>query len=229
MAIKFYDEALYNKLQNWLPAELSKSILKPDETSRMFKLRDDDKKDAEFTLPLIALSRDSNIELLDVSKGPLSFNGKRIGGDEDKSILLNAIPISIYYQIDIYTKYYDEADALVRELIFKFLNNPKIKVNFPYNGFNLEHNAYVRLSSTITDNSDIPERLAPGEFTRFTIQLEIKDAYFFSIPEKENYKIDLHGANTLNVSYVDKSECIDGCGIVGTYEVETPTEPVDEP
>lgn len=221
MAIQYYDNALYEKLKAWVPADISVCIKKPDETARLFKLVDDKNKDKEFTLPLISLSRDTSFELLETTKSPLSFNGKRIGGDDKKSILLNAIPISIFYQIDIYTQKYEEADSILREIIFKFLNNPKLTVTFPYNGVNLQHYAYTRLSSTVSDNSDIPERLYEGEFTRWTIQLEIKDAYLFSIPIKNNWHMEEESSSRLELingnNFDDNIE-----GLEGDYQVEIP-------
>lgn len=47
----------------------------------------------------------------------------------------------------------------------------------------------MRLNSTVTDNSDIPERLFPDQFTRFTIQLELQDAYLYSVPINTNINI----------------------------------------
>lgn len=187
MAVKYYDEALADKIKGWLPDNFKKHILKPDEVSRLFRIRDDESKDEPLSLPIVALSRDTTIELLETTKSPLSFNGKKIGGNDDKTIQLNGIPISIFYQIDIYTKHYAEADAIIRELIFKFKNNPKMIITLPYNGANVEHVCYTRLLSTITDNSDIPQRQIEGQFTRWTIQLRIEDAYLFSIPIRDNW------------------------------------------
>ena len=45
------------------------------------------------------------------------------------------------------------------------------------------------MESDITDNSDIPEKKFPDQFTRWTIKLSIHDAFFFSIPEKKNAQL----------------------------------------
>ena len=42
---------------------------------------------------------------------------------------------------------------------------------------------------TISDTSDITERLFPGQFTRWTIQLEIQDAFLYDIPYRRNWKL----------------------------------------
>jgi hypothetical protein len=44
--------------------------------------------------------------------------------------------------------------------------------------------------STIEDTSDVPQRLFSGQFTRWTIRLNIDDAYLFSVPVETSWSID---------------------------------------
>ena len=39
------------------------------------------------------------------------------------------------------------------------------------------------------DNSYIPERLFSDQFTRWTLRFDVMDAFIWSVPVKENYKI----------------------------------------
>ena len=55
MAIRFYDEAIYEKIKKWVK-DPNVSILKPDETERLFKQKADENKDKPITLPLITIS-----------------------------------------------------------------------------------------------------------------------------------------------------------------------------
>ena len=48
----------------------------------------------------------------------------------------------------------------------------------------------IRLTTDIEDNSAIPERLIPGQFTRFTLNLEVPDAYLWGVDYKSNYHMD---------------------------------------
>ena len=50
--------------------------------------------------------------------------------------------------------------------------------------------AHIRLLSTIEDNSDIPERIFAGEFTRFTLQIHVDDAYLYDCRAKDHVCID---------------------------------------
>lgn len=47
----------------------------------------------------------------------------------------------------------------------------------------------MRVLNTISDTSSIAERLFPGQFTRWTIQIELQDAFLFNIPYRKNWKL----------------------------------------
>lgn len=181
MAIRYYDEALANKIKAWV-IDSSVTILKPDEVSRLFQTVADKKNDKPIALPLIALSREPELEILSTNKKALSYDGAKLNANEQKANQLNAIPIEIHYQLDIYTRLYTEADEYLRNFIFNFINFPRLSIVIPYNGANIKHDSNVRILSTVTDNSDVKMSLAPGQFTRWTIKLMIDDAYLFSIP-----------------------------------------------
>ena len=184
MGVRFYDEAIANKIQKWI-RDPNMVILKPNEVSRLWQVRADQKNDQPLTLPLIAISRDPTVNMDISTKRSLTCDGASIGKTDTTSFQLDAIPIGITYQIDIYTQKYEEGDEYLRNFIFNFVNHPKMKVILPYNGANIEHVCYTRLTSSATDNSDVSEKLFPDQFTRWTIQLEVHDAFLFSIPVKE--------------------------------------------
>lgn len=185
MGARLYDEALYNKIQKWVK-DPNMRILKPDEVTRLIQIKADLNSDKPLKLPMIALSRNTDIEILSVNKKPLTFDGMMIESNEKKTLQINAIPITIGYQLDIYTLKYEEGDEYLRNFIFNFVNSPKLTVVLPYNGVNYQHNANVTLLSPVEDNSDIAQRLFPGQFTRWTIKLLIEDAYLFSLPYVNN-------------------------------------------
>lgn len=205
MAIRFYDQALVDKIQKWI-RDPNMRVLKPNEVTRLFQLRADQTDDKPLTLPLVAVSRDSNVSITLPAKQNLSFDGHIIGENVDRSIQLNAIPIQLNYQLDIYTKRYEEGDEYLRNFIFNFVNYPKMVVELPYNNTQIEHVCYVRLESEVIDNSDVSEKLFPDEFTRWTLNLRIDDAYLFSIPVHENvklggYKVYVKDAETSELEY----------------------------
>lgn len=189
MAIKLYDEALFNKIQSWIK-DPSMRILKPDETLESFRIRADKGDDGALKLPFIDIVRDNSFEILRLGRNPLSCHGAIVGVNDDIVVPLNAIPVSLSYKIDIYTQDYAHADIYLRELIFNLVNHPRLTVTVPYNGINFRHHAYVRLKADVEDNSSVPERLFKTQFTRWTLSLTIDDAYLFSAPVVEPASIE---------------------------------------
>lgn len=190
MSISFYDEAIVNKITNWVK-NTNVQILKPDETTRFFEITSDQNFDRPIQLPLISISRDKDITILNTQKQVKTFDGIALKSNNEISMPINVIPIEIGYQIDIFTRHMVEADAFIREFVFNFINYPKLKVNIPYNDANLVHESNLWIDSSITDNSDISEKLFSDQFVRFTIKLTVDDAYLFSLPYKENTKLEL--------------------------------------
>lgn len=188
MAIRYYDEALVNKLKNWT-SNTDVTITGPDETRRMFEVIADKTKDKPIKLPLICLRRGKGFEVQSTSKKPLSFDAMSLEDTKEKSLQLNAIPINIPYQLDIYTRYFAEADEYVRNFIFNIINYPKLEITLPYMGKNVIQVANIRMMGNVEDNSDIPERLVPGQFTRYTLSLYIDDAYLYDLRIRDNYSI----------------------------------------
>ena len=198
MSIRLYDAAVVNKIKSWAKDD-SLTITSPDETLRYFEYQADISDDKPIKLPLIAVRRARSVDIKNTNKNTLSFSGKKLHGhhftDEDDKeqcnlSILNAIPIGIGYQIDIYTRYAAEADEYLRNFVYNIVNHPKLKVEIPYNDANYEHYCTMDLVQTAEDNSDIPERLSPGQFTRWSLGIRIEDAYLFSVPIKKPYHID---------------------------------------
>lgn len=189
MSTRYYDTAIVNKIKSWIPNESKLQILGPDETERLFNTVADITKDKPISLPLVALSRDDETRILSVNKKPLTFDGMMKESNGHTTLQINAIPISLSYQLDIYCRYFDEADEYVRNFVFNLINHPKIEVLLPYNNSNIIHNANIILEDTIKNNSAIPQRLIAGQFTRMTIRFIVDDAYLFSIPYVKNVNV----------------------------------------
>ena len=204
MSVSYYDNALTAKIQGWIKSDTLK-VMSPDQSLRLFQTISDVQKDKAVTLPLISLSRAPNLEISSDHKKPMSFDGLMIAHPEfpeelktdkerqewlddlrakgkAKSLQVNAIPMVVNYQLDIYTKTLKEADEYVRNFLFNFINHPKLTLEIPYNGVNYKHDCNVKIVSPVQDNSDIPSRLFPVQFYRWTISLIIDDSYLFSVP-----------------------------------------------
>lgn len=189
MACRYYDDILTIKLRKWLPDGSTLRVLGPSETKRLFEMTAEDTKDAPVQLPIITLNRHKDIEILATTKNPRSYDGLTLSATPDKTLQLNVIPIKLLYDLVIYTKTEEEIDEYVRNFLFKLINNPVINVHIPYNNAQIEHIANIRVLSNVSDTSDISERIFPGQFHSWTIQLEIQDAFLFSVPYRQNWQI----------------------------------------
>ena len=188
MAVRFYDDALLAKLKKWT-ADTQVQLTGVSETRRLFEIISDTTNDKPIQLPLIALSRNGGYTIHEKYKQPKTYNGSKIVATTDGGASLNAIPISITYQIDVYARYLAEADEYARNIVFNIINYPKLTIEIPYEDTGFQHDANIRLTTDVEDNSDIPERLIPGQFTRFTIGIDIDDAYLFDVRLRDNISI----------------------------------------
>lgn len=188
MSISLYDEAIVKKIQSWINSP-NLRVLRPDEVTRLFQLGNADNNDEPMKLPLISVSRVPEFNILQTNRKPISYDGLMLDATYSKSLQLNAIPISITYQVDIYTQTYREGDEYLRNFIFNLVNSPDITIFLPYNDSNIEVKATIELDTSVSDNSDIPERLFAGQFTRWTLVLHVNNAYLFSVPYKKNVHI----------------------------------------
>ena len=203
MAVRFYDDALLAKFKKWT-ADTQVQLTGVNETKRLFEVVLDKQNDKPIQLPLIAISRNGGYSIQERYKQPRSYNGSTMIQNPDTSAKLNAIPIGISYQIDIYTRELAEADEYARNIVFNIINYPKLNIEIPYEDSGLTHDANIRLTTDVEDNSDIPERLISGQFTRFTIGIDIDDAYLFDVRVKDNLSIVEGQLHIVQPDRVDK-------------------------
>lgn len=121
------------------------------------------------------------------------FEGRSFNSNKEAIDHLNHVPIQLNYQIDIYTKFFEEADEYARNFVFSIINHPKVTIEIPYNDSKLCHTSFMELRESISDNSDIPERLIPTQFYRFTLKFTLQDAQLYSYNTKHTKKVELSG------------------------------------
>ena len=208
MGAHFYDTALVNKFKKWIEST-QVSLLGPEDTRRLFEIVADKSNDKAIQLPLICIRRIGGYSILQKNKKPLTYDGKMLQSTIERSISLNAIPIDLRYQVDVFTRYYKEADEYMRNIIFNLVNFPMLQVEIPYEGIDIEHDSSVRIVSEVVDNSAINERLSLGQFTRLSLGISIDDAYLFDARVRDNYLIDVKvEACDPNVSQVQVEKMI---------------------
>lgn len=204
MSFTLYDRAVTEKIKKWI-LDSSMVVLSPDETRRLFTWKATTDGDKPLTLPLISINRNRDVSIKTTSKQMLSHRGKIFNSEKGVSDHLNAIPMTLSYVINIYTRYLEEADEYVRNFVFQLINYPKIEIQIPYNNSQLTYTSYLTLQPEISDNSDIPERLIAGQFSRMTLAITLNDAYLFSYNHKHVSEIESLQIETKTVEEIEPS------------------------
>lgn len=189
MSVELYDNAFLDKLNNWTK-DTKLTVYGQQDLKRIIEI-EADKNNDQISLPIIILRRVGGFTILNTGKRPLSFDGATLDANYNIASQLNAIPINISYQLDVYTRYFNEADQYARNLVFNIINYPKLDICIPYNNENRIHHANIRLQPEVEDNSDIPERLIPGQFSRISMKIDIDDAYLFDVRYRDVYSIEI--------------------------------------
>lgn len=184
-----YDNAIVQDLRNITHNDKRNIYIIPPED--YFDLNAMMNKD-NIKLPLISLTRPS-WSLLDRKPQTMIFDGFLAEADKEKDLIKNiqAIPISISYQLDIWTNNRKENDMIMRELIWYYTLNPTLCVNIPYKNIDYPHEFNIFFDNEIEDNSDIVEHKNQGRLFRQTIGFYTDDAYLWKIKERRFTKLDV--------------------------------------
>ena len=221
MSLTLYDKAVTEKIKHWV-LDPNMTVLSPDETREMISWKADISEDKPIQLPLITINRNRDATFRETGKKAMTFQGKVFNSSKGVSDHLNAIPINISYVINIYTRYLEEADEYARNFAFNFINYPQIIFKIPYNDSNLTYSSFITLLDTLSDNSDIPERLVQGQFSRLTLSIALNDAYLFSY----NRRNIPHIVGT-DISIIIKKEDTDKNSSTGSVDSVIDTDEFD--
>ncbi len=142
-----------------------------------------DLSDDKIKMPLISLQR-NGWSLANKKPQYMTFSGYPIKEDYDKDGVIDkisriqAIPISINYQLDVWTTNRITNDAIMREIIFYYTQRPTLLVKIPY-GLDYVHDFNIFFDNDIEDNSDIVDHVNRGQYFRQTIGIYTDDAYLW--------------------------------------------------
>lgn len=188
MSVTLYDEALLKKFKFWIKDD-KLTILGVNESTDLFRYRLDENNDRPLQLPIISLSRDPRIDIVSTNKQSLTYDGFKVESKGGRTNQLNMVPITIRYQLDIYTRYDYEGQEYIRNFIFNLINYPTVAIEVPYNDSKLVMNGYIHLDNEVNDNSDIPEKLIRDQFRRHTLSFSL-DAKLYDYRTYDNWKIN---------------------------------------
>lgn len=124
-----------------------------------------------------------------------------------------ALPISINYQLDIWTKTRQENDEFMREIIWYFTLNPQLSITLQYGNITQEIGFHVFIGDSVIDNSDIMEFENRGQYYRTTVSMLVDEAQFFLVSNEIYQKLKL----TLN-AYAGEGDIIESSIIFDNSE-----------
>lgn len=138
--------------------------------------------DDQVIMPFVSLQR-INWQLNLDRQGYQTFIGDRVYtrlSNENQSVEIRAqvIPITINYQLSVWTKDRITNDALMSELLFYYHLRPSLLVHVGY-GLNLAHKFNIYFNSEVEDNSDIANHNVNGTYFRQDINFYTDDAYLW--------------------------------------------------
>ena len=171
--VTFYDKAIVDSLRSLTNDKVF--IVPPENEFSIMGFLSDDK----IKLPLISLRR-VGWNLTENRPHSMMFEGDVFKKDEktNKYISLQAFPIIINYLLDVWTEKQQDNDEIMRELIWYYTLNCKLKVDIPYKA-NIQHNFNLYFNNEIEDNSDITNFENRGRLYRQTASITIPDAYMW--------------------------------------------------
>lgn len=150
-------------------------------TNKMFNIIGELNKDT-VVMPFIGLQR-LNWHLNLDRQGYQTFIGEQTVirlDSENKPIEVRAqvIPITINYQLSVYSTDLVTNDALCRELLFYYHLRPSLMV-YVAHGLNMAHKFNIYFNSEIEDNSDIQNFDINGTYYRQDLTFYTDDAYLW--------------------------------------------------
>lgn len=110
---------------------------------------------------------------------------------ERLEVRAQVIPITINYQLDVWTKDRITNDALVRELLWYYHLRPTLLVNVLH-GLNMKHTFNIMFNSEVEDNSDIHNQNNRGNIVRSTLSFFTEDAYLWKAHHQPIVGIDVN-------------------------------------
>lgn len=208
VSVYAYDKAIVEDFRARFKSKNGKKMVNDTvqigSTDQMFRILGNINDD-EVVMPFISLQR-SNWQLNLDRQGFQTFRGdrvfKRLGPDNKLTqVRAQVIPITINYQLSVWTKDRITNDALVREILWYYHLRPSLLCYIAH-GLNIAHKFNIYFNSEIEDNSDLTNQINRGVFVRQDLSFYTDDAYLWRANWEDFVKIE----DDLYFSYSDMSD-----------------------
>lgn len=151
-----YDNVIVKDLQEDLGSSVS--VLDPEQALQTSALLQEDK----IHFPILTLTRADNFQIdSQRTNFTLMHQGVAASFDPKTNTIYNekVIPITLQYQMTVLSAVQSDLDELIRELIFKYINQYFITVELPY-----EAKREIRIGLSIHPEDQIQWRSTPSNY-----------------------------------------------------------------
>lgn len=175
MSVYLYDEAIVNRIKSVLSNQEINIITAEKAFSKSMESGDSPQ------LPAVSLYRDKFTLTKDVRNMPTYRTGRVEASEDNVVYRTQSLPITINYQIDVWTRKREQNDEFVRDLIWFFTLYPEHKITLKYAGFERVVKFNTFLEEDIVNNSQINDFEDKGQFYRSTLGLYVDEAQLFKV------------------------------------------------
>lgn len=204
VSVYAYDLALVEDLR----ARFSKAPIKDSQVNKNVQIGPADQmyniigqlNEDKPILPFVSLQR-LNWQLNLDRQGYQTFIGDQVytrlaPDNKPQEVRAQVIPITINWQLSVWTADRITNDALVREILWYYHLRPSLLV-YVQHGLNIAHKFNIYFNSGIEDNSDIANHINNGTYFRQDLSLYSDDTYLW----KANYVNKVEVAPDLYFNY----------------------------
>lgn len=175
MSVYLYDEAIVNRIKSVLGNQEINIITAEKAFSKSMESQDSPQ------LPAISLYRDKFTLTKEVRNMPSYRTGRTEASEDNLVYRTQSLPITINYQIDVWTRKREQNDEFVRDLIWFFTLFPEHKLTLRYAGFVRAVKFNTFLEEDIVNNSQINDFEDKGQVYRSTLGLYVDEAQLFMV------------------------------------------------
>lgn len=183
MSLMYYDIAMLKKVKALYPETF---FAAPEE---IFGMNAKNHGGTKVVMPMIGVYRMPDISIntayyndMQVRNGVVGLrNTHRNIEFPGNDVASHILPVSLQYQIDVYSIKREICDGLAAELALEFYENPWVNVNLKCVSEECVQQFSVRIDESLSDNTSISEFDDTGRFYRLTLTVNIDQAYLFRV------------------------------------------------
>jgi hypothetical protein len=123
------------------------------------------------------------------------------------------VPVTLTYQIDVYSNKRITCDGIASELLLNFLESPFVNVRFNFFGVTFEQQFEMVTSDNVSDNTNISDFEDTGRIYRLTIEVLLSEAIIYRV---DGFDSKLVEKVLVDIKDIDTESIFDYLEVEGT-------------